>query len=382
MFHSGIAVARLLIVWGGLFGAPGKPGSDEREWAKLVLPKPYLVLVKGIVVEMTVTEDPNKTSADWKATVQVAHVFCGPQTLRGTTFVTADSTRGLRGDPRMISVLRAGEALWLIEYNPKSGLVPRTRGMVNLPWPVGKSLDAEDYRAAQAVARAVEEVVHAKTLSDAVRLLRKYATDRTGEVSAWAIEVLARLAPKDPQITPFLRQLVDQEGLTIAGQVALDEALIQVARNDWQHSAERWRLLQTWVKRTLGPKDSRWVMQRLDWLAQSRETRGIAQERIVALVKMAALNPGISLEERRVIGATIHWIVRNYPDPKPAFELAMDMVRHSKEPDIRRMGAGILEFIPLDEPCRKTARTLADSLEDEQIARELREALEKAPRRD
>jgi len=165
MFNSGMAAARLLIVWGGLLAAPAKPGSDEAELAKVVLPKPYLVLLKGIVVETTETKDPDKRFADWRATVQVAHVFCGPQALRGTTFVVTGCEGRVWDAQEVHPILRAGEeSLWLIAHDPKHGFVRRMGAGILKIIP----LDEPCRKTAQTFADSLEDEQIARELREAI----------------------------------------------------------------------------------------------------------------------------------------------------------------------------------------------------------------------
>ena len=299
------------------------------------------------------------------ARMKISHVYCGRTELHGTEFVEKTMKepemfahgRGV-GPPE----LKVGETgLWFLirgqDGRLYNALLPRLGGHA---WPVRKGMSPR-YDEAIQLAQALGKVASAPTRAAQLQLTQEYATSRTPGVSMWAIESLGgspfRFGRWTAEETlPFLNGLIEDDRVPVAGQVALDNELLEYRKAEWQNSAERLRMLNRWVSARLSADEADEILSQFSILAQHPDEVGFEIDQTLALIKTAVENDAIPLESRvRALGI-IGWMPiqhRRYDDDRPAFEFLVDVVRNAKPPELRRRAATIVgTFLPTDTQWR------------------------------
>jgi hypothetical protein len=198
-------------------------------------------------------------------TLQITHVYCGPDKLLGNTFVAPSPKSGEDNNGTSIfPPVRLGEkGIWeLRAIDDKLYYVPFPRH--GIPWPARE--DDNTYANAMALAKVIEQVCKAES-AEQLDLLRRYAFDRILQISVWAIHVMSLADPQD-KARLFNDLISNIDSLSIPGQAALDEVLSDIEDNPWRTSEKRLALLNKWVSKTMSKDDAMLVIRRLDIAAQ------------------------------------------------------------------------------------------------------------------
>lgn len=348
------------------------------------------LLVEAQVVAVDTERDERGAVRNETATVRITKVFFGPRELVGADFGVYHSRDQISGPPAPYPTLRTRETgLWL--------LVARNNRLDKLiafefagrQWPVRKGISPR-YEDAVRLAEAVQKVAETESRDAQLQSLREYAVSRVPDLSAWAIARLRQVATTDHDepIAQFLRRLTGDERLTVAGQVALDESLLKLDADKWQHSAERLDMLRGWMRTKLSEEDEKRILWRVSMLAQHAEYEGLEQRRLMELVRVAATSDNRSLAARMEVIRTLTFnVTKNprhpefparYDDDTPSFELLVELIKTAKAPQVRLTAAQCLRRFLKDggEGRRRVVTELRNAVrDDEDVSNALTEVL-------
>jgi len=300
-------------------------------------------------------------------TLQITHVYCGPDKLLGNTFVAPSPKSGEDNNGTSIfPPVRLGEkGIWeLRAFDDKLYYVPVPRH--GIPYPAREGDNT--YANAMALAKVIEQVCKAES-AEQLDLLRRYAFDRIPEISVWAIHFMSLADPQD-KARLFNDLISNIDDLSIPGQAALDEVLSDIGDNPWRTSEKRLALLNKWVNKAMSKDDAMLVIQRLDIAAQHSE---VEDKTLLKLMQTIIGNQGIPPTARQNSIWTVGLIAKHAKDDGLAFEYLIRIIKESDEEEFKINAAyTIRNFVSIDgdrlpiiQSLRQTAnRKVADALEE------------------
>jgi hypothetical protein len=304
-------------------------------------------------------------------TLQITHLYCGPDKLLGNTFVAPSPKSGEDNNGTSIfPPVRLGEkGIWeLRTIDDKLYYVPFPRH--GIPWPAREGDNT--YANATALAKVIEQVCKAES-AEQLDLLRRYAFDRIPQISVWAIHVMSLADPQD-KARLFNDLISNIDSLSIPGQAALDEVLSDIEDNPWRTSEKRLALLNKWVSKTMSKDDAMLVIQRLDIAAQHSVLESQLEDKaILKLLQTIIGNQGISPAARQNGIRAVGLIARHAKDDGLAFEYLIRIIKESNEEEFKIAAAyTIKNFAPIDgdrlpiiQSLRQTTnKKVADALEE------------------
>jgi hypothetical protein len=176
-------------------------------------------------------------------------------------------------------------------------------------------------------------------------LLRRYAFDRIPEISVWAIHFMSLADPQD-KARLFNDLISNIDNLSIPGQAALDEVLLDIGDNPWRTSERRLALLNKWVNKAMSKDDAMLVIQRLDIAAQHSE---VEDKTLLKLMQTIIGNQGIPAAARQNGIWTVGLIAKHAKDDGLAFEYLIRIIKESNEEEFKIAAAyTIKNFAPID----------------------------------
>lgn len=328
--------------------------------------QPGFLLSYPYRVEATVAKIVAESERESIALVRITHVFVGPQSLVGRTFEVKSYKMTPAFFRRIIyPALELEEvAIWTV-YDTNGDLEAG-------PDPARKSTDR--YELWLEVAQAQERVAKITVEEEQIDVLKRYAAEGP-PVSSWAIKTLARAVPTHPGLRDFLRGLVGDQRLSVRAQVVLDEVLLDVAAPEWAHSPDRFDLFKSWLGAKPARPDVEFALSRLDEVIQRPERGTFSPDQYVELIRLAALNEGLPAESRaRVQNPLVHLAERFSADGQ-AFDLALDILKETKTPQVQRAAAFAIWRMPMDVERRQALRAVQDAVQDESARKVLDELL-------
>jgi len=333
---------------------------------------------EGALVEAEVISAQEQPPIWVMARLKVRHVFAGASQLVGRTFSARSVSQraGKRAVGReLYPPLTLGEVgIWLLDSDQRLGLRPRYSRRYGVRWPVRK-VPGRSYDKARALAQAVERVSRSGP-GDRLNLLRTYARDESPEVASWAVHAIAEAKPKG--LEEFLDGLLAGGRLCVGGQVALDEVLCQLKRDEWIESPDRLRLLQAWVSGKRERHDLTIAISRLDVANQHRELHPGA---LLKLMRVAVANEDMPIPDRRTC---LFLVGRAHPRikgqaPKEKGELASYLIHQveSAEEEVLRHAAAysLRNFVRLDQGQAARVAAIRAASKDTKLKPILQEAL-------
>ena len=225
-------------------------------------------------------------------TFEVTHVYAGVIAKVGNVFTVVGS-EGPDAIGRSVRPVPAvGETgIWIVKRN--GAKLYSMKGFQDyqfaFPARVGISRRFDEERE---LADAVAAVWDAQ-VDDQLSLLRQFASSKTPEISIWAIHSLGFCSPND-----ILEMSRHSGSSCIGGQVAIDDAMQRIKRDEWIHSPDRGQILQRWAGCAPDEYDQQLITQRLNTAWQ--ETSVDDQSLFAAMAKVA-LNANFDLERRRFV---------------------------------------------------------------------------------
>src|SRR5262245_35208228 len=304
-------------------------------------------------------------------TLEITHVYCGPDELLGNTFV-AHSNKSLQsGNDRSIyPPLQLGEkGIWSLQvYDNK--LFGLRKLQYGVSWPSRES--GSTYANATALAKVIEQVCKAES-AEQLDLLRRYAFDRIPQISVWAIHVMSLADPQN-KARLFNDLISNIDSLSIPGQAALDEVLSDIEDNPWRTSEKRLALLNKWVSKTMSKDDAMLVIRRLDIAAQHSVLESQLEDKaILKLLQTIIGNQGISPAARQNGIRAVGLIAQHAKDDGLAFVCLIRIIKESDEEEFKIFAAHTIKnFAPIDgdrlsiiQSLRQTTnKKVADALEE------------------
>ena len=306
-------------------------------------------------------------------TLEITHVYCGPDKLLGNTFV-AHSPKSMQGNGFTISPpLKPGEkGIWsLKEIDDKLiGLRYPEHGVV---WPVREGENT--YSNATALAQVIEQVCTAES-AEQLDLLQRYAFDRIPEISVWAIHVMSQANPEDK--TRLFNDLVSNiDSLSIPGQAALDQVLSEIEDTPWRTSKKRLVLFNKWVSKAMSKDDAALIISRLDVAAQHSE---LEDKTILKLLEIVIGNKGIPPVARLNGIRLVGFITKRDKDDGLGFEILVRIIKDSDEENFKMIAAHTIKNnVSIDGDRFSIIQSLRAQTTDKNVADPLEYAL-KHPR--
>jgi hypothetical protein len=304
-------------------------------------------------------------------TLEITHVYCGPDKLLGNTFVAHSPKSGQDANGRSIlPPLQLGEkGIWSLHVidDKLFGLRYPQHGVL---WPARESENT--YANATALANVIEQVCKAES-TEQLDLLQGYAFDRIPEISVWAIHVMSLAGPQD-RARLFNGLISNIDSLSIPGQAALDEVLSEIEDYPWETSEKRLALLNKWVNKAMSKDDAMLVILRLDIAAQHSVFEGQLEDKaILKLLQTIIGNQGIPPAARQNGIRAVGLIAEHAKDDGLAFEYLIRIIKESDEEEFKKTAAyTIKNFAPIDgdrlliiQSLRQTTnKEVADALEE------------------
>jgi len=328
----------------------------------------------GIALVRAITVKTQERNGMVEGTLRVRDIYWGDHKVRGREFVamssvSRDSTTG--GD--LHPPLKQGEeGIWLVRVKGGDELVPIRSYRWGVYWPVREKV-TQRYKQAKELAQMLHRVHNAETV-ERRNMLRKFAVNNIPEVSICAIHMLSRIKLEGAKA--FLEGLLTNKGLSISGQVAVDEALVKLDRHKWLESPNRTKLFEQWVAGKRDSFDASRVIGRIDVSWQLRET---STERTLALVKTMALNEGMPLAVREQCCRFAGRVAMREKDDDKAFKLLVEFIQRKKEPSIGIAAAyAIGHSVGTDKARLAAIRTVRMEVADQKVRKILGEAIERA----
>jgi len=305
-------------------------------------------------------------------TLEITHVYCGPDKLLGNTFVAHSPKSGEVVNGRGIfPLLQLGEkGIWSLHVHDDKLFGSRYL-QYGVSWPARESENT--YADATALAKVIEQVCKAES-AEQLDLLRHYAFDRIPKISAWAINVMSLADPENR--TRLFNDLISNiDSLSIPGQAALDEVLSEsvpppIEYNLWRSSERRLALLNKWVSKAMSKDDAMLVIQRLDIAAQLSE---VEDKTLLKLMQTIIGNQGIPPTARQNSVWTVGLIAKHAKDDGLAFEYLIRIIKESDEEEFKINAAYTIrtfvsidgDRLPIIQSLRQTTnKKVADALEE------------------
>jgi hypothetical protein len=303
-------------------------------------------------------------------TLEIMHVYCGPDKLLGNTFVVHSPKSGQ--DSTGTSVyppLQLGEkGIWLLKVtDDKLNYLSYPQNGVS--WPARESQNT--YANATALANVIEQVCKAESAKQ-LDLLQGYAFDRIPEISVWAIHVMSLTKPED-RVRLFNGLISNIDSLSIGGQAALDEVLSNIEDDPWRTSEKRLALLNKWVSKAMSKNDATLIIRRLDIAVQQSE---FEDKTLLKLLETAIGNQGIPPVARQNGIRTVGLIAKRAKDDRLAFEYLVRIIKESDEEEFKITAAyTIKNFVSIDRDKLSIIQSLKAQTTNKKVADALEEAL-------
>jgi hypothetical protein len=304
-------------------------------------------------------------------TLEITHVYCGPDKLLGNTFVAHSPKSGEDVNGRSIlPPLQLGEkGIWSLHVSDDK-LFGLRYPQDGVSWPSRESENT--YANATALANVIEQVCKAES-AEQLDLLQGYAFDRIPEISVWAIHVMS-LADSGDRARLFNGLISNIDSLSIPGQAALDEVLSNIEDDPWRTSEKRLALLNKWVSKAMSKDDAMLVIQRLDIAAQHSVLEGQLDDKaILKLLQTIIGNQGVPPTARQNGIWTLGLIAKHAKDDGMAFEYLIRIIKESDEEEFKITAAHTIKnFVSIDgdrlsiiQSLRQTTnKKVADALEE------------------
>jgi hypothetical protein len=242
---------------------------DDPPPARAELPDDGTALVRAVVAEAD--EAPRNRIGLIEGKAKILHVYCGPTGLVGKTFSLYSVNEETVGMSLNSPPVKGQVGIFAVKMSER-GLSSRRYGY-GCVFPYREGVDPR-YEQAKLLAEAVE-TVGAAVGERRLELIRSGLASPVPEIAAWSAHALAWAAYEEA-----IRRAGSGEGATVAGQVALDEALESVsaplewpakeriARSEYRARApkERIALAESWIRRARTEDDAVAINDRLGFL--------------------------------------------------------------------------------------------------------------------
>jgi hypothetical protein len=331
---------------------------------------PGTLPIETILVQAQVThlEESNGAIA---GTLEITHVYCGPDDLLGKTFVAHSRKSADLHGIIIYPPLQMGEkGIWSLKTidDKLYGLRDIEHGV---SWPARESENT--YADSTALAKVIEQVCKAES-SAQLDLLRRSAFDPIPKISVWAIHVMSLADPENR--TRLFNDLISNiDNISIQGQVAIDEVLSDIANDPWRTSEKRLALLNKWVGKAMSKDDATRVIQRLDSAAQHRE---LEDKTLLKLLQIVIGNQNIPSDARQYGIGLVGFIAKRDKDGGLGFEYLVRLIKESDEENFKMIAAhAIKNNVSIDGNRLSIIQSLKAQTTDKKVADALEEALKR-----
>ncbi|MBX7222380.1 MAG: HEAT repeat domain-containing protein [Blastocatellia bacterium] len=353
-----------------------QPIPDSKSLVQSVSEDTSVIKEKSILALCKVIEtqpDDRPVGMEFISTMEVLHVFHGPDSFTGRTFQVAYYEKNMnfgRAYQIINPKLESGEiTVWaLLRVGNQLTVFPHSN--YGVPFP---SRSNQDFLYPQVLdlAKAVESVSRSPK-EKAVQLLKELAVSQSPEISTWAVKTLG--AMDDSEGVDFLKSLAVSGRSTIRGQTALDRILTEKLGVTWQNSRARLELEESWVKAPLTDSEATYVIDCLDVLSQWNT---VESKLLLNLMKKLLANPQVSID-MKVSSYKLPYfpLLRGYMSSNDACEFFMGQLQN-EEPKLAVGAAKCLTRLPLTEPQRERLKPLSLKPRHEEVTRIIQEILQR-----
>lgn len=337
---------------------------------------PYLISDELIcpydLVKAEVVETKEIGSYDQlQTTFKIIYVFKGSPQLQGQTFTLLSSKLG-PGTHRVVFLpeFTPGEVdLWMVR-TVKGTLQATSMGEKYGGLPSRKGVPRTRYPQVEAWAAIIEATLKVEP-AERLDLLKKFTLSTTPEVSTWAVNVLSQAKPQG--MIEFFHKLVSNQEFSLAGQVTLDQVLLDTEPDHWKNSPERTRLIENWGTQNLNEYEVSLVLYRLNVLSQHGD---LDDKVFLAVIKAITDNPKLSSKERCYAIQLVGWIPYRGRDTTLAFDFLTQLIQESHEKDvIQRAIYCFKDFTSLNKQQMDVVRMLQKKVNDEELNQDFQDLL-------
>ena len=300
--------------------------------------------------------------------LKIVHVFYGPDALEGQC-VTAPLSRTIplgSGPWIHYPPPRLGEiGLWLLRIY-EGDLQVTLHGIHGVPFPM------RDSPPSHVTLEFVETIESLSNVTDGERVsrLQELAVEES-PLAAWAVHALAMEVARDART--FLEKLPEQPQITTRAQMAVDDVLLKISGDQWQHSEQRLGMFRRWASSELPEDDGFLVANHIARIAQSHHATDRWQKYLLPVLQVAIDNEAIPLRPRLVCVHAVAYFglkrqSREDGADQPGFEYLVELVKSDRQPEIRRSAAFALKSFALDIGRRRlTVSEQLDGADDPQL---------------
>jgi hypothetical protein len=220
-----------------------------------------IALVDGKVVDVSLDQ-----SYGHRITLQVVHVYFGSFISKGQSFFAASNREDMHGRTIWPPPPVGEEGLWIVGNNDGKFYTLNRWGAFHFYFPWRIDANPEKWLPRyHAFGEAIEAVSHADH-DTGIKLLRDELASPFPEVSAWAILSLGEVSPQD--VIALSHNVVKNTDLGIAGQAAVDQAMVEIDEEHWLKSNDRTALLHSWAESKPDEYDQAIICERLNVFSQ------------------------------------------------------------------------------------------------------------------
>lgn len=340
-----------------------KSAEDRSQFFKTAQ---QLLLVHAVAKEKETAKDGTTF------TFEITHIYFGrkedsPKTFR---YFAPNRTEGDMTGIVTPPVSLFEDGVWLLKIHNDKQFFPLGRQQFGISWPVRKDIDRR-YQQDLKLALAIEDVSR-RPQENQFEALKEYSTSAIPEISSWAIQTIAQARPKDGE--KFLNSLVINPKLGVAGQIALDEALVNLVGEKWIRSEKRSSIMEKWVSGDIDKYIASKVVSRFDIAHQLNE---INNSLFVSLLSKFIKNKDAPVSERLnalfCVGIAYKSDRRN-----ELFDLLLSQIKEADQKELKYGAAYALRnFVVLDEKQRLAIMDVKKATKDKRLISILDEVLEK-----
>ena len=330
----------------------------------------------GIVVEARVKScfGPNHLTA----AIEITHVYGGIVANNPGGFLVVQQVEGstAAGLWRLSPPLKEGESgIWFLRQTADlQALYPAPGPPFAMP--ARRELRLAGYEAVRQWAEAFGRVWRAPA-QGRWQMLEALSRDRTPEVSAWAIDTLARSKPKEA--LPLLKELVRDKDVPVAAEVLIDGFLSAGEHAFWARSLERRVLFARWMAEPLEEPAAATAIYRIH---AAYCDGAVSADDLLGLMVGAMRNPGMSPDAHNDAAWVIREDYRHATEGEHGkwFDAVTNLLALSTEPKESWTLAGALNAFPLDDKQALRIRKLIPRIADSHSRELLQDALDNTNR--
>lgn len=302
----------------------------------------------------SVQAHPNGKSGT--AVLEILHVYAEDQKRKGETFTDQFN---VGPDARGFAAGTAFEVdevgLWVVTVTRKGTLGITSDPTLPFRWR-SRKVDTPRYAEHVKLAEAIESVLTADERKQGKMLVGLAGSD-SPEIATWAVWKLGE--SEDFAADKFLNGFVTKPDvkMPLRAQVAMDEVLTKVRREDWYESKSRAAMLTAWAGGKVEECDG---SRLLNYLINAFEREDLDNELACEVVALAINNKEWPLTTRTFAAQQLAQLGRR-PDDSVAVDRLVKTVQGVADKDLRSAAAAaIRRYVKLDDKQEAALRDAED----------------------